>query len=239
MLFGFVGLLRRRTARGRDRRAGPLRAAAVSRESPIIPAGRRRARSRLERTPEHGRRCRAQLALALDHAEKPVARGFPGRASQRGGARADRALAGLAGARCLLLSGPPASGKSHLRRDLGRDEAGARVAVGARRLQRGDVPGALATGALVLEDCGPGAFDERALFHLLNLAREQEGLLLLTARRRPAMWDRDTADLVSRLRAVPRRRGRAPDDALLRAVLVKLFVDRQLVVDESLVDVSR
>jgi chromosomal replication initiation ATPase DnaA len=42
-------------------------------------------------------------------------------------------------------------------------------------------------------------------------------------------------DLVSRLRALPVVELAAPDDTLLRAVLVKLFVDRQLAVDESLI----
>ena len=42
-------------------------------------------------------------------------------------------------------------------------------------------------------------------------------------------------DLASRLRALPVVALTAPDDALLRAVLVKLFADRQLAVDESLV----
>ena len=43
------------------------------------------------------------------------------------------------------------------------------------------------------------------------------------------------ADLASRLRALPVVALTAPDDALFRAVLVKLFADRQLAVDESLV----
>ena len=42
-------------------------------------------------------------------------------------------------------------------------------------------------------------------------------------------------DLASRLRAIPTVALSAPDDALLRAVLVKLFADRQLGVDMSLV----
>ncbi len=42
-------------------------------------------------------------------------------------------------------------------------------------------------------------------------------------------------DLGSRLKALPAVTLAAPDDALLRAVLVKLFADRQLAVDEQLV----
>ena len=49
------------------------------------------------------------------------------------------------------------------------------------RLTLEDVPGALATGALVVEDLKPGRFDERAMFHLMNLAREDEAFVLMTA----------------------------------------------------------
>jgi chromosomal replication initiation ATPase DnaA len=93
---------------------------------------------------------------------------------------------------------------------------------------------ALATGALVVEDV-QAELDERALFHLLNLVREEEGFVLITARATPATWNVALPDLASRLRAIPSVTLTAPDDTLLRAVLVKLFADRQLAVDENLV----
>jgi len=90
-----------------------------------------------------------------------------------------------------------------------------------------------ATGALVVEDVTTGVFDERALFHLLNLAREGQAFVLLTARAAPQTFA--IRDLGSRLNAIPVVAMAPPDDALLRAVLVKLFADRQLAVDESLI----
>ncbi len=101
-------------------------------------------------------------------------------------------------------------------------KAGART-IKAADLARADVPEALAHGALVVEDLEPGTFDEAALFHLLNLAREQQAFVLLTARTSPALWPLNTADLASRLRALPKLELAAADDALLAAVLVKLF----------------
>jgi chromosomal replication initiation ATPase DnaA len=59
--------------------------------------------------------------------------------------------------------------------------------------------------------------------------------VLITARTAPTTWRIETADLASRLRALPVVALTAPDDGLFRAVLVKLFADRQLAVDESLV----
>jgi chromosomal replication initiation ATPase DnaA len=81
-----------------------------------------------------------------------------------------------------------------------------------------------------------GARDEAALFHLINLARERRAYLLLTCEAPPDRWGIATPDLLSRLRLAPSVALDAPDVALLRAVLVKLFVDRQLVVDTSVVD---
>ena len=134
----------------------------------------------------------------------------------------------------LALVGPPGSGKSHLAA-IWADLAGARF-LSARALNEADMPAALATGALVLEDAASVSFDQRALFHLLNLAREQGAFVLLTASSSPSAWPIGLLDLASRLRAIPTVSLGAPDDALMRAVLVKLFADRQLTVEESLIE---
>jgi chromosomal replication initiation ATPase DnaA len=130
------------------------------------------------------------------------------------------------------IIGPAGSGKSHLAA-IWAERAGARI-VAANALSASGVPGALVTGALVLEDLAPGRVEEAALFHLLNLARQDGAFLLLTSRER---LDRGYAlpDLSSRLRAIPAVELAPPDDALLAAVLVKLFADRQLVVDQGVI----
>jgi chromosomal replication initiation ATPase DnaA len=172
-----------------------------------------------------------QLALALPHAESFARDDF-----LIGTSNAD-ALATIErwpdwADRVLALTGPEGAGKSHLAA-IWAEKAGARR-VSARALGETDLLHALATGALVVEDA-PAELDERALFHLLNLVREEDGYLLLTARTPPATWGVALPDLASRLRAVPVVTVSAPDDALLRAVMVKLFADRQLVVDETLI----
>jgi chromosomal replication initiation ATPase DnaA len=173
-----------------------------------------------------------QLALTLDHAEKLSREDFlAGPPNEAALAMIDRWPDWPA--RVLALLGPQGSGKSHLAA-IWAVQSGARF-LSARGLQAATLPEALATGTLVLEDCEPGAIDERALFHLLNLVREQECWLLLTGRSAPAFWGVALPDLSSRLRAVPTVSLAMPDDALLRAVMVKLFADRQLAVDESLV----
>lgn len=136
-------------------------------------------------------------------------------------------------ARVVCLIGPQAAGKSHLAA-IFAERAHARV-MRASDLTRAQVPEALASGALVLEDLDAAPFEEAALFHLLNLAREQHAFLLMTARLPPSQLVLATKDLASRLRAVPLFEIAAADDALLAAVLVKLFADRQVAVDEATV----
>lgn len=133
----------------------------------------------------------------------------------------------------MMLAGPEGSGKSHLAA-IWAAEAGAR-SVAAHALTPATVPAALATGALVVDDLDPATFDERALFHLLNLARESGACVLMTGRVPPSAIAVDLHDLRSRLRAVPVVLLTPPDDQLFRALIVKFCADRQMVVDESLV----
>jgi chromosomal replication initiation ATPase DnaA len=173
-----------------------------------------------------------QLALALDHAESFAREDFlSGPCNAAALALIDR-WPDWPG-QTVVMVGPEGSGKSHLAA-IWAGAAGARF-LAARSLAAALLPGALATGALVVEDIAAGQLDERALFHLLNLAREEGAFLLLTARSAPAGWKLAIPDLASRLKALPVVALTAPDDVLLRGVLVKLFADRQLTVDESLV----
>jgi len=136
-------------------------------------------------------------------------------------------------ARTVALVGPEGSGKSHLAA-IWAKAAGARSIAG-HAIAPATVPTALATGALVIEDLREGACEDSGLFHLLNLAREQGDFVLITAGNAPSGWATRLRDLASRLRAVPTVTLDAPDDALLRAVMVKLFADRQLAVDDALI----
>ncbi len=97
------------------------------------------------------------------------------------------------------------------------------------------MPAAFATGALVVEDLDADGLDERAMFHLLNLAREDVAYVLITGRAAPGALALDIPDLASRLRSVPAVALAPPDDALLRALIVKLGADRQIDMDEALV----
>lgn len=135
----------------------------------------------------------------------------------------------------VLLTGPPGSGKSHLA-SIWAERACA-LTIGAEDVADDAVPLLVSHGALVVEDVDrAGRREEAALFHLLNLARERRCPVLMTSALPVAALDIATPDLRSRLRLAPGAAIDPPDEALLRAVLVKLFVDRQLVVDLRVVD---
>jgi chromosomal replication initiation ATPase DnaA len=69
----------------------------------------------------------------------------------------------------------------------------------------------------------------------LNLAREEEAYILITARELPSALEIELRDLRSRLRALPVVSLQPPDDHLFRALIVKFCADRQLAVDEQVV----
>jgi chromosomal replication initiation ATPase DnaA len=173
-----------------------------------------------------------QLALALEHSESFAREDFLSGACNAAALALIEAWPHWPG-NIVVLTGPEGCGKSHLAA-IWATIAGART-IAARVLDRLTVPSALATGALVIEDLVPPDFDERALFHLLNLAREEDAFVLMSARTAPAGWTFAIPDLASRVKAIPQVALSAPDDVLLRAVLVKSFTDRQIAVDESLI----
>lgn len=138
----------------------------------------------------------------------------------------------------LLLIGPAGSGKSHLGAIWTSRAKAATIAAPALA---GPEPGELAgAGALLIEDIDAIGQGERGaqapLFHLINRALLRRLPLVMTARRPPGPDTFDLPDLLSRLRLAPTVSIGAPDDALMRMVLVKLLMDRQLVVDVRLVD---
>lgn len=133
--------------------------------------------------------------------------------------------------RKLLLVGPEGAGKSHLAH-IWAALAGA-VILPAETLGTTDIA-SLSGRAVVVEDADRIGPAEAQLFHLHNLVTTA-GVLLLTARTPPRDWGLGLPDLISRMQATPIAHLDAPDDALLSAVLVKLFADRQVAVPANLI----
>ena len=135
---------------------------------------------------------------------------------------------------CLVLHGPEGSGKTHLASvwcattGAALIEGGVLDAVGA--------VSAVADGArcFVVEGA-EDATDDRALLALFNTLAEAGGHLLVTAREPPSRWQARLPDLMSRLRAAQTTALAPPDDALMAALLVKQFDDRQVAVPADVV----
>lgn len=128
-------------------------------------------------------------------------------------------------AHAVLLHGPAASGKSHLA-TIWAAQAQARI-VEAAALEALPAP-----GALVVENVDSlTPRQEAGLFALL----ERGGPLLLTAHVPAPDWRLSLPDLQSRAAALLSFGLWAPDEALLTALTIKLFADRQLQVPEIVV----
>jgi chromosomal replication initiation ATPase DnaA len=133
-----------------------------------------------------------------------------------------------------IVIGTQGSGKSHLAH-VWRLRSSARL-VAAGTLRDAAVAELADGGALVVEDIDRGIAEEQALFHLLNRARESKLAVLLTSRVAPGDLSFAIPDLRSRMRALPLVEVQRPDEALLKAVLVKLFADRQLNVEPPVIE---
>ncbi len=136
----------------------------------------------------------------------------------------------------LAIHGPAGCGKTHLAQVF-MAASGAR-AIGREALGGTEPPSLLGkVRACVVEDAEAflGGDLEEALLHLYNTVQETGRHMVLTARRPPARWPVRLADLRSRLNAAAAVEIGPPDDALITAVIVKLFADRQLRVDADVV----
>lgn len=130
----------------------------------------------------------------------------------------------------LLLVGPEGAGKSHLTQVWASDRAA--TILHARELVN-TLPQLLAqapapTAVEDIDQLAGKAPSEETLFHLLNAQAQHGQPLLLTASAPPQRAGFLLPDLLSRLTGLQMARLDAPDDALLAAVLVKLFRDRQI-----------
>lgn len=135
------------------------------------------------------------------------------------------------------ISGPPGSGKTHLAHVF-QARSRARLVTAeqfGRRSVRELVEGST---ALVIDDAGETVTceHEEALFHLLNILRELDKTMLVLSSLPPTRWNITLPDLRSRLSTLPHVAIGMPDEALLYAVVAKLFHDRQLRVDHNVVE---
>ena len=122
----------------------------------------------------------------------------------------------------LALAGPEGTGKTHLAQAWRHASGAVELDVAAPPADLRDLSGR----PVLIEDAHRG--DAETLFHLINMAAQPGGGLLLTARTVPALWPAALPDLRSRLNALPVAEIEAPDDELLQAVMQKFFRERHI-----------
>ena len=76
---------------------------------------------------------------------------------------------------------------------------------------------------------------EKQLLHFYNLIEEKKGYLLLTSLIAPKLWKISLPDLKSRILSSIAVKIKKPNDELLSSVLVKLFVDKQILIDKKII----
>jgi chromosomal replication initiation ATPase DnaA len=131
----------------------------------------------------------------------------------------------------VILAGPVGSGKSHLAK-IWQEHSGATVIHPKSGCQC--EPRSPPSGPVLFEDVDRLGFDDTELFHVINSVRENGNSLLMTSRLWPMSWPVQLADLRSRLKAATVVEIGEPDEELLSQVIVKLFADRQLGIDDKL-----
>lgn len=133
----------------------------------------------------------------------------------------------------LVLHGPRGCGKTHLVH-LWQERTSALIVAG-ETLTEAVLPHLLDKVPPQVAIDNADRAPEHALLYLYNSCIERRGSLLITAYRPPGSWNVGLDDLRSRLRAAPVVEIGSPDDALLGAVLIKHFADRQLRVEPEVI----
>ena len=133
--------------------------------------------------------------------------------------------------RVQLIYGPKASGKTHMAH-LWRHESRASF-VDDSVLKLDYLEEYVEQNPFLIIDDADLVQSHEGLLHLFNLVIEHQGYLLLTAASPPSTWTITLPDLMSRLQSIPKVHIQAPDDALMKAILIKRFSDLQLKVSEN------
>lgn len=139
----------------------------------------------------------------------------------------------------MVLWGPAGSGKTHLL-TIWRDKVGAvSVRLGDNTVLDAIVQGQTVAAAYVIDDADRCAADpvlQEWLQHFYNATKTAGANVLLTASKPPAAWGLGLRDIETRLKSCLTVGLQEPDDELTRGLLLKLFADRQLLVETGVIE---
>ena len=135
------------------------------------------------------------------------------------------------------ISGPSFSGKTHLSRilikNIGNNEA---LYIDGDYKNVIDKVGS--SKLIVLENIDKVIEDssEEDLFHIINFTKENDKKLLMTSGKSISNIEFKLEDLKSRLNAIIEAKIMQPDDELMKLVLIKIFNDKQLLINPNVIE---
>ena len=138
-----------------------------------------------------------------------------------------------------VLSGPPASGKTHLGRIWAKQSNASYTDARSLKIDKIDE---VATTALVIDNISELNFQkdlEGSLFHLHNLLQERKLPFLMIGTGSPQFWNISLSDLMSRIEGTRNAQIGELDDELFPLIMAKLFADRQMYPSPDVIEYLR
>ena len=139
-----------------------------------------------------------------------------------------------------VISGPSFSGKTHLSKILIKN-IGINESLYIDRDYKKIIERVGSSNLIVIENIDKVLEDksEEDLFHIINFTKENDKKLLMTSCKSISNIEFKLEDLKSRLNAILEAKIMQPDDELMKLVLIKIFNDKQLLINPNVIDFLR
>lgn len=136
-----------------------------------------------------------------------------------------------------VISGPSFSGKTHLSKILIKN-IGSNESLYIDRDYKKIIEKVGSSNLIVIENIDKVLEDksEEDLFHIINFTKESDKKLLMTSGKSISNIEFKLEDLKSRLNAILEAKIMQPDDELMKLVLIKIFNDKQLLINPNVID---
>ena len=136
-----------------------------------------------------------------------------------------------------VISGPSFSGKTHLSKILIKN-IGINESLYIDRDYKKIIEKVGSSNLIVIENIDKVLEDksEEDLFHIINFTKENDKKLLMTSCKSISNIEFKLEDLKSRLNAILEAKIMQPDDELMKLVLIKIFNDKQLLINPNVID---
>ena len=136
-----------------------------------------------------------------------------------------------------VISGPSFSGKTHLSKILIKN-IGINESLYIDRDYKNIIERVGSSNLIVIENIDKVLEDksEEDLFHIINFTKENDKKLLMTSCKSISNIEFKLEDLKSRLNAILEAKIMQPDDELMKLVLIKIFNDKQLLINPNVIN---